>query len=85
MDIGEYHGQWTMDAEALTAIITGKIIWKRCFTCERGLEWVDGDLGIVVSAKYVEENMTEENSFQFYQDTCEDCKGVGFLLVAFPE
>lgn len=74
-------GEWCLDAEAMRAMILGKVLWKRCFNCEKGLVWVDGEQGVEVPPKFLEENQTEEDQFRFYQDTCEDCHGVGFIFV----
>lgn len=82
MDIGvSKNGEWSLDAEAMRAMITGKIQWKRCFACEEGKIWVDGDEGVVCSPKFVEENEAE-HEHRFYQDCCDDCNGVGFILVS---
>ena len=41
MDIGhDKSGQWSLDAEAMRAMILGKFTWKRCFNCDKGLVWV---------------------------------------------
>ena len=82
MEIGLLSGgQWVLDVEAMRAMIVGQFIWKRCFACENGKVWVDGDGGFIVSPEYVSEHETEENQYMFYQDTCEDCHGVGFVFV----
>lgn len=84
MDIGHTRGgRWELDAEAMRAVILGKITWKRCFSCDKGLVWVDGDEGIEVSQEFVDSNQSKENEFRFYQDTCEDCIGVGFVFIDF--
>lgn len=86
MDIGhDKSGQWSLDAEAMRAMILGKFTWKRCFSCDKGLVWVDGDQGIECSQQFVDENSTQEDSHRFYQDVCEDCMGVGFIYVGFED
>lgn len=82
----QINGWWEIDHEAMRAIITGEVEWKRCYSCEKGLVWVDGDNGVVVSNIFVEDNkdkdpLCEFSEFRFYQDLCEDCKGTGFLIV----
>lgn len=83
MDIGhDKSGQWSLDAEAMRAMILGKFIWKRCFNCDKGLVWVDGDHGIECSQQFVDENFTQDDPHRFYRDMCEDCMGVGFIYVS---
>lgn len=72
-------GQWVLDAEAMRAIITGKMQWKRCFNCQEGKVWCDGHEGVECSPKFVEDTNDED---RFYQDVCNDCDGVGFTLVS---
>lgn len=82
MDIGvDRNYTWYVDAEAMRALILGKITWKRCFSCKNGLVWVDGEFGEVVSEHVVD----PEDSIRFYTDTCEDCCGVGFVFVGITE
>lgn len=78
MDIGvSVNGYWTLDAEAMRAVITGKVIWRKCFECDKGAVWVDGDLGIQVP----ESECSENDDLRYYKDQCEECLGVGFILV----
>lgn len=81
MDIGvNKAGEWTLDAQAMQAMITGKLKWKRCFSCDEGSVWIDSDEGVVCNQSFVEENQDIDNT-RFHRDVCEDCMGVGFLFV----
>ena len=83
MEIGyDKKGYWELDAEAMRALILGKVTWKRCYSCDKGLVWVDGFEGVECSAMFVEEM---QDDVRFYQDMCEDCMGVGFIYLGVEE
>lgn len=70
MDIGFYNNEWFLDSEALRAVILGKVIWKRCYNCEKGVVWVDGYAGEIVSSAFVDEQSSEHETGRFYLDVC---------------
>lgn len=65
---------WELDAEAMRALITGKIVWKRCYSCDKGVIWWNED-GIVVGA------LEAETLTYCDHGPCDDCYGVGFIYV----
>jgi len=72
-----YNGTWYLSPAAMRAMITGKVVWRRCYSCEHGQIWVDGDEGVVVNPSIVGDN----EDTRYYQDSCDDCQGVGFIYV----
>lgn len=67
-------GEWCLDAEAMRAVILGKVVWKKCFECDQGKIYVSGG-GEVVSA-----SQADLDEFS-YIDACEECHGVGLVFI----
>lgn len=75
------NGTWYLSPLAMRAVITGKVIWRRCYNCEQEKIWVDGDDGVVVNPSTVGDNADD----RYYQDVCDDCHGVGFIYVGIED
>ena len=71
-------GEWTFDPEAMRAMIEGRVLWRRCFSCEGGRIWVDGVEGEVVSAATVDDS---DDPDRYYQDSCDVCHGVSYIFI----
>lgn len=67
---------WNFDTEELRALIQGKYKFHNCLEClGKGKVLVDGIHGIVVS--HIPKDADKDD---YYQDTCEDCNGLGGRL-----
>ena len=61
------------DLNEMKKIVNGKFITHLCTNCGgRGWYWVDGDSGAIVSGPDPKREL-----YEYYQNGCEDCGGVG--------
>lgn len=72
-----------VEIDWLRDVILGKIEWRKCPSCAgKGVEYYNGETGEVWSNMQDNEwKVKEALGDNFYTETCENCKGLGFIEI----
>lgn len=74
-----------VETDWLRDVILGKIEWRKCPDCAgKGVEFFNGESGAVWSDMRDSQQVVEEALGEdFAMDTCESCKGLGFIELPY--